>query len=65
MVLESNVDMSIEEAYKAHRDRWKIELVFRKYKTYLELTTINKQPDYVVVGDEFVNFISNTWLARW
>ena len=57
ITLESDLDMTVREAYLCYAERWKIELVFRAYKNDIELTETNVQGDYSVNGMEFVNFI--------
>lgn len=64
IILESDYSMSCEAAYLSYANRWKIELVFRKYKLDLELTTTNKQNDFTIIGDEFINFIAATMTCR-
>lgn len=64
ITLESDVDMTVREAYLCYAERWKIELVFRAYKNDIELTETNVQGDYSVNGMEFVNFILTVLTAR-
>ena len=64
ITLESDLDMTVREAYLCYAERWKIELVFRAYKNDIELTETNVQGDYSVNGMEFVNFISTVLTAR-
>lgn len=64
ITLESDLDMSVREAYLCYAERWKIELVFRAYKNDIELTETNVQGDYSVNGMEFVNFISTILTTR-
>ncbi len=64
ITLESDLDMTVREAYLCYAERWKIELVFRAYKNDIELTETNVQGDYSVCGMEFVNFISAILTTR-
>lgn len=58
IVLESDLDMTIQEAYKCYAARWELELIFRSYKNDIDLDKTNVQSDYSVIGNEFINFIS-------
>ena len=58
IVLESDIDMTPETAYKAYSDRWAIELVMRYYKTACEFDTTREHDDYSVIGSEFCDFLS-------
>lgn len=64
ITLESDLDMSVREAYLCYAERWKIELVFRAYKNDIELRETNVQGDYSVIGMEFVNFVSAILTTR-
>lgn len=64
MVLESDLDMSVEEAYLCYAERWKLEMVFRAYKNDECLDKTNVQGDFSVIGAEFTNFISTIITSR-
>lgn len=64
IVLESDLDLSLEEVYKCYNERWLIELVFKSYKSNMEITTTNYQNDFTVIGSEFINFISTVITTR-
>jgi len=59
IILESDLDLSPEEAYKAYSCRWEIEIVMRYYKSSLELDETRVHKDYSVIGSEFIDFISS------
>lgn len=64
IVFESDIDLPPEKVYKDYKERWTIELVFRQYKTDLELNTTRKENDYTVIGSEFINFIATLISCR-
>ena len=64
MVLESDRDMPPETAYQCYDDRWKLELVFRRYKNDECLDKTEAQGDFTVIGSEFVNFIATVMTCR-
>lgn len=65
IVFESNNPaIDLYSAYKAYKERWEIENLFRKYKDILESTTVNVQGDYRLQATEFFNFISCIMVMR-
>ena len=64
IVYESDIDMSCEQAYCCYKRRWELELLFKAYKTELELRTTNVQGDFSVFGSEFINFIATLISSR-
>jgi len=64
IVFESDLDMSCKDAYLYYSCRWELELLFKTYKSNLQLTTTNVQNDYSVFGSEFINFISTLITQR-
>lgn len=58
VVLESDLDMTPEQAYFAYSRRWEIEAVMRYYKQACEFDETRAHSDYSVYGTEFVNFLS-------
>ena len=58
IVLECDLDLSPEIAYKAYDKRWEIELVMRYYKSACEFDETHVQDDYSVIGSEFIDFLS-------
>jgi hypothetical protein len=58
IVLESDLDMPSEVAYKAYAKRWEIEVVMRYYKTACEFDETRVHDDYSVIGSEFCDFLS-------
>ena len=64
IVLESDLDMSAETAYKAYDCRWEIELVMRYYKSACEFDETRVHSDYSVLGTEFIDFLSSLLTFR-
>lgn len=64
IVFLSDVKMTAEEAYSCYSDRWKIELVFRFFKSDLDIHSTDVQDDYTVIGEEFVNTIASGITCR-
>ena len=64
IVLESDLDMSAEIAYKAYDSRWEIELVMRYYKSACEFDETREHDDYSVLGSEFIDFLSSLLTFR-
>lgn len=64
IVFVSDLDMDLATVYSCYQDRWKIEMIFKAYKSNLELVTTNVQEDFTVIGSEFVNFISEVITCR-
>lgn len=58
VVLECDLDLPPEIAYKAYEKRWEIELVMRYYKSACEFDETRVQDDYSVIGSEFIDFLS-------
>jgi len=64
IVFESDVDLTPEQAYACYQGRWKLEVVFKRYKSDISLYTTKVQTDFAVIGSEFVNFISTLITCR-
>lgn len=64
VVLESDVDMTPEVAYKTYEKRWEIELVMRYYKSACEFDETRVHDDYSVYGSEFCDFLSSLLTYR-
>jgi hypothetical protein len=64
IVLESDCDLTIEQAYMAYADRWKIEIVMRYYKSACEFDDTRVQDDYSVIGSEFCDFLATVLTFR-
>ena len=64
IVLESDLDMSPEVAYKAYSERWVIELVICYYKSACEFDETRVHDDYSVIGSEFCDFLSTVLTQR-
>lgn len=59
IVLESDLEMDVADAYRAYAERWEIELVMRYYKSALELDETRVHSDDSVVGSELVDFVAS------
>lgn len=64
IVLESDLDLPAETAYKAYEKRWEIEIVMRFYKSACEFDETRVQDDYSVIGSEFCDFLSTILTFR-
>ena len=64
VVLESDLDMTPETAYKTYDARWAIEVVMRFYKSACEFDETRVQDDYSVIATEFCDFLSTILTFR-
>ena len=64
IVLESDCDLSIENAYAAYAERWEIEIVMRYYKSACQFDDTRVQDDYSVIGSEFCDFLATVLTFR-
>ena len=64
IVLECDLDLPAEVAYKAFDKRWEIEIVMRFYKSACEFDETRVQDDYSVIGSESCDFLSNLLTFR-
>lgn len=64
IVLECDLDLPPEVAYKAYDKRWEIEVVMRFYKSACEFDETRVQDDYSVIGSEFCDFLSTVLTFR-
>jgi hypothetical protein len=64
IVLECDLDLPPETAYKAYNSRWEIEIVMRYYKSACEFDETRVQDDYSVIGSEFCDFLSTVLTFR-
>ena len=64
IVLECDLDLPPETAYKAYDSRWEIEIVMRFYKSACEFDETRVQDDYSVIGSEFCDFLSTILTFR-
>lgn len=64
IVLECDLDLPAETAYKAYEKRWEIEIVMRFYKSACEFDETRVQDDYSVIGSEFCDFLSTLLTFR-
>lgn len=58
IVFESNLEMSLSEAYEAFNDRWKIETMMGYYKTACGFDDTREEYNESVIGSEFIDFFS-------
>ena len=64
IVLESDLDMDPQVAYRVYDCRWEIELVMRYYKQACDLDETRVHDDYSVIGSEFCSFLSSVVTFR-
>ena len=64
IVLECDLDLPPETAYKAYDKRLEIEIVMRFYKSACEFDETHVQDDYSVIGSEFCDFLSTLLTFR-
>ena len=64
VVLESDLDMPPETAYRAYACRWEIEVVMRHYKSACEFDGTRVHDDYSVIGSEFCDFLATVLTFR-
>ena len=64
IVFESDRNLEPKVAYLSYDERWKLELVFKAYKSDDCLDHTSVQGDFSVIGSEFVNFISSVITCR-
>ena len=64
IVLESDCDLTIENAYAAYAERWEIEVVMRYYKSACQFDDTRVQDDYSVIGSEFCDFLATVLTFR-
>ncbi len=64
IVLECDLDLPPETAYKAYDSRWEIEIVMRFYKSACEFDETRVQDDYSVISSEFCDFLSTILTFR-
>ena len=64
IVLECDLDLPPETAYKAYEERWQIEIVMRYYKTACGFDETRVQDDYSVIGSEFCDFLATVLTFR-
>lgn len=64
IVLECDLDLPPEIAYKAYDKRWEIEVAMRFYKSACEFDETRVQDDYSVIGSEFCDFLSTVLTFR-
>ena len=64
VVLECDLDLAPETAYKAYEKRWEIEIAVRFYKSACEFDETRVHDDYSVIGSEFCDFLSTILTFR-
>lgn len=64
VVLESDLDLAPQIAYKAYSSRWEIEIVMRYYKSALEFDETRVHSDWSVIGSEFCDFLASVLTFR-
>lgn len=64
IVFVSDLEASPETMYAAYEERWEIEVMFRFYKSILEMDETRVESVQSVIGTEFVNFLSVIMMSR-
>jgi hypothetical protein len=64
VLFESDLDLPPETVYQCYKERWLIELAFKRYKGLLDLNDTRVHDNYAVVGSEFINFLSSVISCR-
>lgn len=64
IVFESDQDIDPQAAYLCYDDCWLLELVFNRYKSDECLDKTDVQGDFLLIGSEFINFISTVLTCR-
>ncbi len=64
IVFESDQDLSPKDLYLCYLQRWELELVFRYYKSDIDLDKTGVQSDFAVIGSEFINFFASVITCR-
>ena len=64
VIYESDLDLPPETVYLCYKERWVIELAFKRYKNLLDLDDTRVQDNYAIIGSEFINFISSLISCR-
>ena len=64
IVLECDLDIKPETAYKAYAEYWEIEIVMRYYKSACNFDETRVHDDYSVIGSEFCDFLSTLLTFR-
>ena len=64
IVLECDMDLAPEIAYKAYAERWEIEIIMRYYKSAYGFDETRVHDDYSVIGSEFCDFLSTLLTFR-
>jgi hypothetical protein len=64
IVFESDQNLPGKTVYLCYEDRWKLELVFSRYKNDECLDKTNVQGDFSLIGSEFINFIATVATCR-
>ena len=64
MVFQSDFEADAGTIYHCYADRWKLEMVFRRYKSDECLDKTRVEGDFTLIGSEFVNFISTLITCR-
>lgn len=64
VILECDLDLPADVAYKAYAKRWEIEIVMRYYKHACEFDETRVHDDYSVIGSELCDFLSTVLTFR-
>ena len=64
IVFISDLDAPPETIYSAYEERWELEVMFRFYKSILDMDETRVHEDQSVIGTEFVNLLSVIMTCR-
>ena len=64
MILQSDLELTVEKIYDMYMSRWLIEEMFRMYKHIEEFDDTRVHIDFSVMGEELINFVSTIITSR-
>lgn len=64
IVFESNRDMEPKDVYTAYMERWQIELMFKFFKSVVDIPPTRVHDEYRIYATEFINLLSTKITCR-
>ena len=64
IVFESNRDMEPKDVYTAYMERWQIELMFKFFKSVIDIPPTRVHDEYRTYATEFINLLSTKISCR-
>lgn len=64
IVFESNRDMDPKDVYSAYMERWQIELLFKFFKSIVDIPPTRVHDEYRTYATEFINLLSTKISCR-